>query len=438
MKVISIYMRKSTKKNVKKSGLWTAKILNEETGEIKQTSLKTLSDFLKTPYPCSKTEATIIASKAIEQGFSPFNEIDDTPILSTYLENFWDYEHSDYLKTITAMNKNSITKGTAIKNLAIIRQHIIESNYNTKDETGNIIGYYLPSDLKVTELSVEHIDKLQKSLLLIKHLNPKTVDNIFSALSTPLNNLVRKRIIPFNPIKSMIKASSNSRLTSRDAFTEEEVEKLCLYILDNLDKMNGSVWIKQAFLIITAPATGMRYGELTALQPKNIHMIEGTNFAGIYVERTYTDHDGFKLPKNGKPRWTYCDKRLAKVLLLMQENPEALIFAGEDSPNKPIGDGPFHRRFTKMLKDLNIEREDKDLVFHSLRHYTNTKINDLGYPDIANAILGHSSSSMNDRYNHSTIKTVESYAKQCGSLIPETILARLETIENKLPSVKRK
>lgn len=428
MKIKSIYLRKSTKLSKKKSNLWTAKIQNESTGEIKQISLKTLSDFLDTAVPINKTEATIIANRAIEQGFNPFKE-EEAMLLPPYLENFWDFDNSDYLKTITALNKNSITRGTAIKNLAIIRQHIIESNYNTKDADGNTIGYYLPANLKVTELSIEHIDKLQKSLLLTKHLNPKTVTNIFCALSTPLNELVRRRIIPFNPIKNMIKSTANARLTTRDAFTEEEVEKICLYVLDNLDKFNGSVWLKQAFLIITAPATGMRYGELIALQPKNIHMIKGTNFAGIYVERAYTDHDGFKLPKNGKTRWTYCDKRLAEVLILMQKNSEALVFAGEDSPYKPLGDGPFHRRFTKMLKDLNIEREDKDLVFHSLRHYTNTKINDLGYPDIANAILGHSSSAMNDRYNHSTIKTVESYAKQCGSLIPESILSRLPDIQ---------
>ncbi len=377
-----------------------------------------------------RSDVRKLATLALERGYMPLSreKTDKGIILDEYLPAFWDYDTSEYIITKNAFKPNSITRSSTERNKDLIRRHVIISESNPLDTDGNRIGYFLPRGLRADELTVSHIDKLQQSILFERKLSPKTFKNILAALNPPLKELVRKDIIKSNPIDRVTKPSIGASETDVDPFTADEVDKICNCIMDNIRGNNGVEWLNQAFVMITAAATGMRQGEILALQPKSIEMIEGTDYAAIHVVRTYNKDDGFKPPKNGKPRWTYCDKRLAKVLIALQSNPDGLVFTGHcNTKDNILGTKGLRERLDDILNLFSISRDDeKRLVFHSFRHYANTEFNNRGGSDIANTIIGHSASVMNDRYNHPDINTMKAYSAVCGSLIPESVLVKID------------
>lgn len=383
----------------------------------------------------SKKDIERLTYMALEKGYSPFgeksNDVDNDPILSDYLLSFWDYDNSPYIKERNLLSSDTITRSSAKKNIQLIKSHIILSDSN-KFKDGQRIGYYLPEGLRATELTVNHLDKLKESIIFEKELSPKTFKNILSAINPPLEELVRKEIINSNPLDRVIKPKINNKKSSYDAFSKEEIESICNYLLDNIYSVNGREVINQTFVILTAIATGMRQAEILALQPKNIVMLEDSDFAAIYIERAYNKYDGFKSPKSEIDRWTYCDKRLAKVLLALQPDPDGLIFKGHlNTQDEILGSKGLRSRLYNALSELGIKRDDQKLVFHSFRHYANTELNVRGGSDIANTIIGHeSTSAMNDRYNHPDANTMREFSSKCGSLLPESALIKIDEFYN--------
>ena len=402
---------------------------NENPANVAQYSVNTIANYLKMTRPITtKNDARYCTYDALKEGFSPFHTNDNKDyVLADYFLSFWDYDNSQYIKERNMLSDNPIKRSSAKKNIQLIKSHIILSESN-KFKDGQRVGYYLPEGLKATELTVDHLDKLKQSICIEKGLSTKTFNNILSAINPPIEELVRKDIIKSNPIDRIIKPRISNKQSSYDAFSKEEIESICNYLLDNIHSVNGPEAINQTFVILTAIATGMRQAEIFALQPKNIYMIEDSDFAAIHVERAYNKEDGFKLPKSEKDRWTYCDNRLAKVLLALQPDPEGLIFEGHlDTKDDILGAKGLRTRLYTTLDELGINRNNRQLVFHSFRHYANTELNNRGGSDIANTIIGHESSSlMNDRYNHPDINTMKKFSSICGSLIPESALVKIE------------
>ena len=401
----------------------------------KLVSINTICEFLGTSQLVTRrSEVRRLANLALENGYAPLasDKPDAGIILDNYLVSFWDFDTSEYITTRNAFNHNAITRSSAERNIELIKRHVIISETNPTDSDGNKIGYFLPVGLKADELTVSHLDSLQQSILHERNLSPKTFMNILAALNPPLKELVRKDIIKSNPVDRVTKPSIDARDTNIDAFTYDEVERICNCIMDNIYGNNGIEWTNQAFAMITAAATGMRQMEILSLQPKSIAMIEGTQYAGIHIDRAYNERDGFKLPKSRKDRWTYCDKRLAKLLIALQPDPDDLIFKGHlKTKDNILGPKGLRERLDDILSMLSITRNnDKHLVFYSFRHYCNTELNNRGGSDIADSIIGHSKSTMNDRYNHPDINTMKAYSAVCGSLIPESVLAKIEDYYN--------
>ncbi len=397
----------------------------------KLVSINTIKEFLNvTQLITRRSEVKKYATIALEKGYKPLDKLNSETriVLDDYLVEFWDFDTSEYITTKNKFKPNSVTKSTAKRNMELIKHHVILSDTNPIDSDGNKIGVYLPAGLKADELTVRHLDALAQSILFDRKLAPKTFNNVLAAINPALKELVRKDIIPFNPLDKVKKPTTSASETTIDAFTAEEIERICNCIMDNIDTKNGKEWLNHAFVIITAAATGMRQGEIISLQPKSIEMIEGTDYAAIHVERSHNEDDGFKLPKNGKMRWTYCDKRLAKLLIAMQPDTEGLIFKGHcNTKDDILGTKGLRKTLNDIINLLSISRNNgMRLEFHSLRHYVNTELNNRTSSDTVNKLLGHRTTSMNDRYNHPDINTMKAYSAICGSLLPESVLKRIE------------
>lgn len=380
----------------------------------------------------SKTEAETIVKLAIDKGLTPIKEAFDVN-LSDYLKSFWDYDNSTYIKLKNAKSgkRTGVTQNTAKRNASRIRQHIIlDDEMNDFDKQGNRIGYYLPKDLMASELTESHIRKLEESIILTKKLSVKTWHNILTAISVPIREMVREGYIKKNPLDNYDRGTVSQTESNLRALTEEEVTKICNYVIDKFHEKDGSMWIKQAFAILLGSATGMRQGEILVLKKDDIIIDDGDEYAMIRVDEAYAQNDGIKTTKSGKVRYTFCDKRLA---IALKEHCYAddsdLIFQGTKEVGVPMNAKPLWKRFDQILDELDIPKKTDDglATFHSLRHFANTKIISRSGANVADAIIGHESGgAMTQRYNQPDISIFKGYAKQVGSLLPEEVLQKLE------------
>lgn len=382
----------------------------------------------------SKTEAETIVKLAIDKGLTPIKEVFDVN-LSDYLKSFWDYDNSTYIKLKNAKSgkRTGVTQNTAKRNASRIRQHIIlDDEMNDFDKQGNRIGYYLPRELMASELTESHIRKLEEGIILTKKLSVKTWHNILTAISVPIREMVREGYIKKNPLDNYDRGTVSQTESNLRALTEEEVTRICNYVIDKFYEKDGAMWEKQAFAILLGSATGMRQGEILVLKKDDIIIDDGDDYAMIRVDEAYAQNDGIKTTKSGKVRYTFCDRRLALVLKDHCYSDESdLIFQGKKEVGVPMNAKPLWKRFDQILEELDIPKKTDDglATFHSLRHFANTKIISRSGANVADAIIGHESGgAMTQRYNQPDISIFKGYAKQVGSLLPEEVLKNLERL----------
>ena len=169
------------------------------------------------------------------------------------------------------------------------------------------------------------------------------------------------------------------------AFSPEEVHALV--------RAAGSG--QDAALYLTAAFTGLRLGELLALQWRDV------DFAGeaIRVRRSYNVHGGVGTPKSGKVRSVPMVPDVATALARLSDREsftgdDDLVFAGEA--------GGFHdatalgERYRAALKRAEL----RQLRFHDLRHTFGTLAVRRAEVPAVQAWMGHADIQTTMRYVH--------------------------------------
>ncbi|MBQ0071141.1 MAG: hypothetical protein KBS81_04690, partial [Spirochaetales bacterium] len=267
--------------------------------------------------------------------------------LRQYLFDYWTpgtelFERRTKLKA----NKHQYS---AKKNVDSLLVHVFHSERNTK-RNGKVVGYYLPDNLLVSQLTREHCQKLQDSVLLTKELSAKTWLNVLDAMSPPLNRLVKEDVIHRNPF-NLIERPSYSRSTSNNrGFERTEVTAICIKSL-TLAMEEKMDW-KIALAFCLAASTGMRLGEVQALRSDRIEINSFSQFATIKIDKAFALVDGFKEPKSGKTRYVYCPRILAEKLIEIA-SPSGLIFEGAKT-NEPIQQPCLSRNLDSVLFHVDI------------------------------------------------------------------------------------
>lgn len=372
----------------------------------------------------SMPEARSVVEKAIERGLVSYDgrKVEEV-FLVPYLLNFWDFDNSDYIQMANRLSKNgnAISRYTAKRNMQNLLLHVLPGDKNT--------GWSIPEDSTAMNISRWHMEKLQKSILVDKGLSPKTWNNISCALSPAFNELVRLGKMRENPLSKIRRPTIDGGETLNRGLRPEEAEKIFLEAIRQA--IDGRINRLFCFQILLAGASGMRLGEVRALRKDNILMPQEGDFAVIRVDTAIAREDGFKETKGKRERLVYVPRILAEHLISLP-SASGLVFEGKRQ-GFPICESQTAFVFNDILESIGIKkvetigRSDKYISFHSLRHFANTEFIDRGGEDIANAIIGHEGKSkMADRYNHITEKNVLGYAKKCGSLLPESVLALLE------------
>ena len=168
-------------------------------------------------------------------------------------------------------------------------------------------------------------------------------------------------------------------------------------------------------ICMLASCTGMRAGELLALQIKDFHITENGK-AYIDINRSWNraENKMNKTTKTGKARRVVIPDRMRmEIEFLIKKNPHiekegesAFIFFAQDLSDKPFR----HEKITDFFHDaLEVsgikEAERRNITFHSWRYFFNSILINSKIPiQKVQSVTGHTTLEMSQHYYVSSIE----------------------------------
>lgn len=329
------------------------------------------------------------AAAVIETGFADTEALSSVPksdnanpsepiFLIEALTNFWDFENSEYVK------KRQL-RGFDIK------------QRNCKEKLGIVHRYwatYFDADRTVQSLTSRELDEFLLSLRRDRGLSADTVNKTMTAGNMAFEFLIKEGRLEKNPLSGVERFRVQSR--KRGIPTETEMKQLM-----DLDwNWTDSVY-KLAFKV--AALFGLRAGEISGLQVCDVDAVGDL----LYIRHSWNDTDKLKDTKNGDDRTIPIEHGVALELLAnARRNPSysdtSFVFWSSKINNQPIWPSSFEDDFYIAMRKIGIseeQRKERNIVFHSLRHYCATQIAQRASLEIAMKILGHRTEEMTRLYS---------------------------------------
>ncbi|MCL2008558.1 MAG: tyrosine-type recombinase/integrase [Treponema sp.] len=283
-----------------------------------------------------------------------------------FLEEFWDYEASPYIREKLA-HGHSIGKRHCYESMSRFRR------------------YWEPAFINKSLNSITRQDLKEFSLSLADNgLAPASINKIMTVGTTCLSWAFREGLIAADPTIGLVNFSGESK--KRGVLTPLEAQALF-----------ASKWKdKRAYAAsLLACTTGMRTGEVLALKQEDI------GERALNVRHSYSAYDGLKSPKNGEARRVpLLPEVRGKLLELARDNPygpEGFIFYGSLT-DKPIDSSVLLDGLQDALAGIGIDAKERGIVFHSWRHYYAARMADRMTADQVSRVTGHKSRAVYDAY----------------------------------------
>lgn len=263
--------------------------------------------------------------------------------------------------------------------------------------------YILPNlgEISLSQLTVNIIDNFCKQMLQTggnrqKGLSPKTVADILSLMRSILRNAsYNGYLIPFD-LKSVVVRQNQKEMR---ILTKTEQQILCQFIINNPTPKNIGILI--------CMFTGIRVGEVCALQCEDISIFEKTIYVHQTMQRIQTNDDSGEKTKIivTTPK-SQCSIRTIPIPdelidLIKNSNMSVSGYFLTGSSKKWIEPRTMQNHFKSISRKCNI----KEVNFHALRHTFATRCIEYGF-DIKSLseILGHANVNITmNRYVHPTM-----------------------------------
>jgi integrase len=323
---------------------------------------------------------------------------------SEYADGFFDWEGTYVKRARTRQRKSSRKLGLtnmghthADKMNAFLKNHLIPyfgdkrlSNFTSED-----IEQWIDYMLETPRCELPACKKPDKKPSKDERpLSPRSINHMLICLRHVFGQAKRDGLVASNPCTDVGFTIEDS--AERGVLTPEETLKL----IESPANWPNS----RDYLIAKVSAlTGMRQMEVVALRRR--HIIKDTK-----VEESWEMKYGLKEPKSraGKRPLPIAPSLRSELLEFMKESPfkreDDFVFYSADRSKPYTNNRGILDSFYDALEAIEIsetEREERHLVFHSLRHYANTYMRLAGIPDfLIQAYIGHSSTAMTDHYTH--------------------------------------
>ena len=296
--------------------------------------------------------------------------------LSEFLLNFWDYEKSEFVKRHKA-HGHSITKRHTDMMLGLVR---------------NYWQPYFGDEVTIQELDRTTLDDFFFYLHTEKGLSGGTVNKAINCGSRAMRWLFENHRITENPMAGIERF--NAEELERGIPTESEVKQMLA-----LNWSNNAY--KLAFKV--AAFCGLRAGEISGLRVCDLDL----NADLIHVRHSWNDTDGLKCPKNSDIRDLPIDHQtLMQLYEQAKENPQfsdlSYVFFSPVKPEQPYWPSYYVDGLYEALEKIGVskeQRKERNIVFHSLRHFCATLLSQRTDLKTVQAVMGHRTEAMSKHYS---------------------------------------
>lgn len=340
-------------------------------------------------------------------------------LLIPYLEEFWNYEKSPYVREKLAYGQS------------IGKRHCYEQTKKIHHWNN-----FFPSDTRIVDITRDDLREFQISLKE-KNLAPKTINIILTVGSVAFGWLTDRGEITSNPSSGLRKFAGESK--KRDILAAEEVQQLF-----------SVKWIDERSRVanLLSMTTGMRASEVVALQPTDIKEDR------LMIRHSWSFADGLKKPKNGEERVVPLlpEVREELINLLMQNShpDKQFIFYGP-KPDKPmnidvLSKGLSHAYIEiKLTEDDRNEKDEKKredkrenirqamikrgICFHSWRHFYTASLADRIEMRSVQLATGHKTTAMAEHYaNHAQGDHLEAVSRAVSDVYAKVLHSNAQPI----------
>lgn len=251
-------------------------------------------------------------------------------------------------------------------------------------------------DTKMDEIDLFEYEDWRMNLSLAN----STKNGITVTMKQILNEAVREKIIPHNPLLQVDSLSKTS-VNPRDSLTVAEMKKL--FPLNNEEALK--VWITQKYhtLLFLIVSSGMRSGEVRALRWGDVIWDD----SGILITKACKNSGLIGTVKEKKEKFVRLPNRTMQLLKDWKKESLAVeetdfIFYGK-GVDKPIDKRTILDNFKRAMTRVGVG-EGKNLLVHSLRHTFNSYLLSVLPSEVVRKFTGHSSEQMTNHYYHPLLK----------------------------------
>ena len=305
----------------------------------------------------------------------PETESGEKLLLCDTLENFWDYDKSEFIY-------RHISRGHSMSKKHAFCMHAFVKNYWRP---------YWGDDTRIEDLTKPELDDFFFYLYREKQLAGETVNKVINSASRCTRWLFENGKIKTNPLFGVERFKADH--LDRGIPTESEVRELL-----NLDWENQTAYL--AFKL--GAFCGLRAGEISGLRVCDLDFEEDI----IHIRHSFSETDGLKTTKNKDTRDLPVDHlTMLQLMNHARTNPlygdMSYIFYQPKEPSKAYYPGYYNDIFYIALDKIGIheeERKDRNIVFHSLRHFCATMLSQRADMKTVQSILGHRTEKMSEHY----------------------------------------
>ena len=251
--------------------------------------------------------------------------------------------------------------------------------------------------LNLSQITKPVIDDFRNTLYYNKQLAGKTVNHVLISLRLILSFAEERGFLSATPKVETVQGEALKPKKEKGILTVEEVQRVFFHIS----------WPDYTAYVfnLTAALTGIRKGELLAIQLKNIKN------GYLEIQKTW-DTERLRLTtttKSGKPRNVVITDRLQKsiyrlVLINPHKTPDSFLFFSPTLADKPIDNQVMVKYFYRALREIGIDeatRKERNLTFHSWRYFANSMMINARLPLMKiQATTGHLTNRMTELYYH--------------------------------------
>lgn len=220
-------------------------------------------------------------------------------------------------------------------------------------------------------------------------LSGKRCNDIVSVIRTMLFEAYRAGQLAWDPKKKGAIRSLGHASKKRGRLTGAEVRRLFS------EEAISSAWkghLLYRAINLVAAATGCRQGEILAIHDEDVH----DDY--VHIATSYTKRSGLKDTKTGNIRDVPIPSKVREAIEPFLGS-DGYVFSFDKGKTCATGQRVTEALYA-ALKAIGVtDREERNVTFHSWRHWLNSILRAEGIPDdMVRRVTGHESEEMTDHY----------------------------------------